>query len=140
MLGFDGEYLVPKSQILKFSLETCKNSAVKHSIQKPFLLNFVNLFTSFCPGLSEKKNIFSFLPWSRSLEFTFSKNFSISKYQFAFQVDILGHLSCRKGLYMIYFNNYHFTFSSTNFIILLFQVRMTKCPFNCSRAVFIKRL
>ena len=44
MLGFDGE-------ILTFSLKTGKKTTAKYSIQKPFLLNFVNLFTTFYPGL-----------------------------------------------------------------------------------------
>ena len=47
MLGFDGEYLAGHP---KFSLKTPKKSAVKHSIQKLILLNFVNLFTTFCTG------------------------------------------------------------------------------------------
>ena len=46
MLGFDGK-------ILTFSLKTGKKSAVKHFIQKPILLDFVNLFTTFYPGLHD---------------------------------------------------------------------------------------
>ena len=53
MFGFDGEYLAghPKIRFLAFLLKSLKKSAVKHSIQKPILLNFGNLFTAFCPGL-----------------------------------------------------------------------------------------
>ena len=46
MLEFDGEFLT-------FLLKTWKKSAVKHSIQKPILLNFVNIFTTLYPGLKE---------------------------------------------------------------------------------------
>ena len=61
-----------KSQILTFLLKTRKKSAVKHSMQKPILLNFANLFTNFCPGLIQDivllffqrslGNIYLFLP------------------------------------------------------------------------------
>ena len=52
VLGFDGDYLIghPKPN-LTFSLKNCKKSTVKHSIQKPILLNFLNLFITFCPRL-----------------------------------------------------------------------------------------
>ena len=43
----------PKSQILMFSLKTRK-SQLKHFMQKPIFLNFVNLFTTFCPDCSIK--------------------------------------------------------------------------------------
>ena len=68
----------PKGE--NFSLKTFKASAVKYLIQKPFLLNFVNLFTNFRPGFS--------FTWFRSLQFTFPENFNISKDPFAFQIDI----------------------------------------------------
>ena len=38
----------PKKQSLTFVLENHEKSAVKHSIEKHILLNFVNLSTFFC--------------------------------------------------------------------------------------------
>ena len=49
-LGFDGEY-PDKRQISIFIQENCEKSAVRHSIEKPILLNFVNLSTIPCPRL-----------------------------------------------------------------------------------------
>ena len=45
MLGFDGEYpaVHPKAKFLHFLVKNCKESAVKHCIEKPILLNFLNL-------------------------------------------------------------------------------------------------
>ena len=40
-----------KSQILTYLVKNRKKSAVKHSIQKPILLNFVNLSPTFCSRL-----------------------------------------------------------------------------------------
>ena len=53
MLVFDGKYLAgyPNSKFWRFSGKNRKISAVKHSIEKPVLLNFVNLSTTFCPRL-----------------------------------------------------------------------------------------
>ena len=53
MYGFNGEYpaVHPKIKFLCFLLKHCKKSAVKHSIEKPNLLNFVNLSPAFCPRL-----------------------------------------------------------------------------------------
>ena len=53
MLEFDGELPVvhPKAKFDVFWQKNCKNSAVKHSIEKPVLLNFVNLSPTFCPRL-----------------------------------------------------------------------------------------
>ena len=49
MLGFDGTYSAghPKAKFRLFSL-IAKVSAVKHFIEKPILLNFVNLSTALC--------------------------------------------------------------------------------------------
>ena len=41
----------PNQKILKVVLENSEKSAVKHSIQKPILLNFLNLSTIFSPRL-----------------------------------------------------------------------------------------
>ena len=51
MFEFDGEYAAvqPKAKFSRFSLKNCKNSAATHSIEKPIMLNFVNLSTAFCP-------------------------------------------------------------------------------------------
>ena len=53
MLGFDGEYpaVHPKAKFWSFLLKNCTKLAVKHSIEKPILFNFVNLPPSFCPRL-----------------------------------------------------------------------------------------
>ena len=56
MLGFDGEYqsVHPKAKFWRFLVKNCKKSAVKHSIEKPILLDFVNLSPTFCPRFSDK--------------------------------------------------------------------------------------
>ena len=53
MLGFDGEYpaALPKAKFWHFWVKNRKISAVKHSIEKPTFLNFVNLSPTFCPRL-----------------------------------------------------------------------------------------
>ena len=42
-----------KKKILTVLLHNFKKSAVTHSIEKPMLLNFVDLSTIFCPRLQE---------------------------------------------------------------------------------------
>ena len=57
MLGNDGRQAIsrpPKRQILTVKLQNCKKSAVKHSIEKPVILNFLNLSTIIYPRLYEK--------------------------------------------------------------------------------------
>ena len=49
-LEFDGE-CTDKRQISIFVQENCEKSAVRHSIEKAILLNFVNLSTIPCPRL-----------------------------------------------------------------------------------------
>ena len=53
MLGFDGEYpaVHPIARFWRFLVKKCKKSAVKCSIEKPILLNFVNLPPTFCSRL-----------------------------------------------------------------------------------------
>ena len=53
MLGFDGLYpaVHPEAKIWRFLVKNCKRSAVKHSTEKPILLNFVNLSPTLCPRL-----------------------------------------------------------------------------------------
>ena len=55
MLGFDGEYPAgyPKAKLWRFFGKSCKKSTVKHSIEKPILLDIVNFSTTFCPRLWE---------------------------------------------------------------------------------------
>ena len=50
MFGNDDKVLSRsfKKQIMIIVLQNSKKSAVKHSIEKPMLLNFVNLSTIFC--------------------------------------------------------------------------------------------
>ena len=49
MLGIDDEHAAghPKDKSWQMNIK----SSVKHSIEKPILLNFVNLSTISCPGL-----------------------------------------------------------------------------------------
>ena len=53
MLKFDEEHSAghEKAKFLHFSVNNRKISAVKHFTEKPILLNFVNLSTTFCPRL-----------------------------------------------------------------------------------------
>ena len=53
MLAFDGEVYdqPPKKQISTVVLQNCDKSAVKHFIEKPMLLNFLDLRTIFRPRL-----------------------------------------------------------------------------------------
>ena len=57
MLGYDGDYRSPKSQILMLSVKNNKKLAVKQSIEKPILLNFVNLSPTLCPRLQMPSNL-----------------------------------------------------------------------------------
>ena len=43
-----------KVWILMIGLQKCEKSSVKHSIEKPMLLNFFDLSTIFCSRLSGK--------------------------------------------------------------------------------------
>ena len=56
MLGFDGKYpaVHPKAKIWRILVKNCTKSAATHSIEKPVLVNFVNLSPIFCPRLSEE--------------------------------------------------------------------------------------
>ena len=58
MLVFDGEYpaVQPKAKFWHFFVKNCKKSAVKHSIEKPIFLNFVNFSPTFCPRLYRTKS------------------------------------------------------------------------------------
>ena len=58
MLGFDDEYSAghTKAKFCCFSVKNRKISGVKHFIEKPILLNFVNLSTAFCPSMSKETN------------------------------------------------------------------------------------
>ena len=51
----------PKSQSLTFFGRNGKKSAVKHSIEKPILLNFMTLSPNFCPRLSEETDFHFYL-------------------------------------------------------------------------------
>ena len=52
MPGINGKVPIPPSQILTVVPQNCEKSAVKNSIQKSMLLNFVNLPKVSCPKLS----------------------------------------------------------------------------------------
>ena len=51
--GNDGKVISrpPKRHILTVLLQNCKTSAVKRFIEKPMLLDFVDLSSIFCPKL-----------------------------------------------------------------------------------------
>ena len=53
MFGFNDEYpaVHPKAKFWHFLVKYCKKSTVKHYIEKPILLNFVNLSPTVCPRL-----------------------------------------------------------------------------------------
>ena len=55
MLGMDGTVLShpPKKQILTVALQNLKESGAKYFIEKPMLLNLVDLSTIFFPKLCE---------------------------------------------------------------------------------------
>ena len=59
MLGFDGEYpaVHSRAKFWRFLVKNCKKSAVKHSVEKPILLNFVNVSPTFCPRLYSDEDI-----------------------------------------------------------------------------------
>ena len=61
MLGFDGEYTAvqPKAKFSHFLVKNGKKSAVKHSMENPIFLNFVNLSASFCPRLPDETEFHS---------------------------------------------------------------------------------
>ena len=58
MLGFNGEYpaAYPKAKFRRLWVKSLKKSAVKQSIEKPILLNFVNLSPSLCPRLQHQRS------------------------------------------------------------------------------------
>ena len=88
MLVFNGEYpvLQPNAKFRQFLIENRKKSAVKRSIEKPILLNFINLSLTFWPRLSEQTKI-PLATRSRLLNFSFFEAFNISKVSFALQID-----------------------------------------------------
>ena len=53
MLGIDSEYLAgyQRDKFWQPLLENCEKLPVIHSIEKPILLNLINLSTIFCPRL-----------------------------------------------------------------------------------------
>ena len=54
MLEFDGEFTADHPKLLAYMLENHEKSAVKYSIEKHALLNFVNLSAMFCTRLSQE--------------------------------------------------------------------------------------
>ena len=88
MLGFHGEYplIHLKAKFWSFLVKNCKKSAVKHSLEKPIFLNFLNLSPTFCPILSHENDFY--LTGSRPLEFIFFEDFSILTVPFPLQIGI----------------------------------------------------
>ena len=64
--------ILPATQRSNF--DSCAKKLLKHSIEKPILLNFVSLSTIFCSMLSQK-TYFHFLHGSDPFGFTFQKYF-----------------------------------------------------------------
>ena len=60
---FDGKYpaLDQKTKFCRVLVKDWKKSAAKHSIEKAILLNFVNLYLTFCPRLSEETDFYFWL-------------------------------------------------------------------------------
>ena len=56
MFGFDGEYPADHPRGKFWQLKNRKKTAVKHSREKPILLNFVNLTIIPCPRLFSTAN------------------------------------------------------------------------------------
>ena len=75
----------PAAQIPTFSVKNSKKSAVKHSIEKPILLNFVYLSTIFYPRLSEEIE-FHFKLGPDPLILHFLKNLEFQKTHLPFKV------------------------------------------------------
>ena len=73
-----------EAKFRRFFVKGCKKSALKHSTEKPILLNFVSLSTTFCQILSEKTDFHFWLgPAHLILHFpitlVFQKTYSLSK-------------------------------------------------------------
>ena len=66
MLGFDSKYpaVHERAKLWRFPVKRCKKSAVKQSIEKPILLNSVNLSPTFCSRLQIYRQVFSEHLWS----------------------------------------------------------------------------
>ena len=81
MLRFDGEYPAahPKAKFWSFLVKNGKKLAVKHSIEKPILLNLVNLSATFCPilyvGSATTKSLLDDCYWIRHI----NNNYSLFK-------------------------------------------------------------
>ena len=133
MLGFDGEYsaVQPKAKFWCFLVKDCKKSAVKHSIEKPILLKFLQFVSNLLSKIVWGNKI-SFVTCSRPLDFIFSKVFSLWKVSFALQIDISGK-SVAKNTSI---------WDLSKYSIFHFSVKYefdTKHCSSCSRAVINKR-
>ena len=60
MLGFDGEYafVYPKENFDDFGKSCKKKTILKHSIEKPSLLNIENMSPTFCPRFSKETDFY----------------------------------------------------------------------------------
>ena len=60
MFGFDGEYpaVQPKAKFWHVLVRNCIKLAVKYSIEKPVMFNFVNLSPNSCPIFSEERDFY----------------------------------------------------------------------------------
>ena len=81
MLGSDSKYPVlhPKAKLWRYSIKNSKNPAVKHSTEKPILLNFINLSQLFVQDCG--------IAWKRLITY-FEKGWSLKKYFKKYVFDI----------------------------------------------------
>ena len=108
-----------------------QNTSLKTFHRKPYFAKICefrsNILSKIVWG-----NRFSFISWSRPLDFIFSEDFSIWKLWFALQIDIVDNSVAK--------NNWIWCFSKNT--ILQFSVKYefgTKRYSSCSRTVFMNR-
>ena len=112
MLGIDEKVLSPpgKSQILTIMLQKCQKLALKHSIEEPVLLNYMNLPTIFCPRLSgHEETYFISNSVQTPMAIIFLIYASISKGSSTLQ-NIFERVPCHKQLRLIHSKKYNFSF------------------------------
>ena len=118
-----------KNQVFTFFGKKWQKISCRTFYRKPIWLSFVSFSTTFRPRLSWG-NTFSFLTWSRPLDFTFPGGFSILKDPFPLRMILSVTQLQQRPKYDI--------FQRPIFCILKYEFG-TKYRSNCSRAVFMKR-
>ena len=84
----------PNQKILKVVLENSEKSAVKHSIQKPILLNFLNLSTIFSPRLKIESQVQSY----QNIFMCFTNHFLLPMYPFNLLLLMMMMKNCFCGM------------------------------------------